>query len=266
MGIRNFHFHNFLMVHPTFVATFENAWVALRSRWCDRTDLNGAVAFSDDHIKITMLHRVVQVDVDDDRVEGLIDDALRFFEEKRFDCAFTLSSNVRPPDFAKRLEQRGFEFALQANAMVCDRLSQPRKTDALEIERTHVDGIGAWMGVMCEGFSLPKETRERAESALDSPEVRLYLARIEGEPAGTALLYSHEGMGYVDLVGTLPSYRGRGIASNLVARIVTDSQTIGNRWTALEVGTDGPAQRIYERLGFRSVYQRPRYLHTFGKS
>ena len=82
MGIRNFHFHNFLMVHPTFVATFENAWVALRSRWCDRTDLNGAVAVSDDHIKITMLHRVVQVDVDEDRVEGLIDDALRFFEEK----------------------------------------------------------------------------------------------------------------------------------------------------------------------------------------
>ena len=67
-------------------------------------------------------------------------------------------------------------------------------------------------------------------------------------------------MGYVDLVATLPEHRRKGVASALVAHLVTHSQALGNRWTALEVQTETPAERIYERLGFRTIYHRPRYI------
>ena len=66
-------------------------------------------------------------------------------------------------------------------------------------------------------------------------------------------------MGYVDLVGTLPQHRRKGVASSLVIRAVADSQALGNRWTGLEVESDSAAEWVYKRLGFRPVHHRPRY-------
>lgn len=43
-----------------FTSAFENLWIAFRSRWCDSTDLGGALAFSHEALKIDMLHRVFE--------------------------------------------------------------------------------------------------------------------------------------------------------------------------------------------------------------
>jgi len=91
------------------------------------------------------------------------------------------------------------------------------------------------------------------------PEVRRYLARVDGVPVGTTLLYSQFGMGYIDLVGTLPEHRRKGIAGALVTQAVIDSQTLGNRWTTLETTTGSGAERLYEQRGFRTAYHRHRY-------
>jgi len=91
------------------------------------------------------------------------------------------------------------------------------------------------------------------------PEVRCYLARVNGVPAGTTLLYSQFGMGYIDLVGTLPEYRHQGVASALLTQAVSDSQSLGNRWTTLESTTGSNAVRLYEKFGFRTAYNRQRY-------
>jgi predicted GNAT family acetyltransferase len=50
-------------------------------------------------------------------------------------------------------------------------------------------------------------------------------------------------------VGTLPEYRGRGIAGALVHRLRSDIEASGRRaW--LHVHQDPPAVRLYRRLGF----------------
>ena len=56
---------------------------------------------------------------------------------------------------------------------------------------------------------------------------------MDGKAAGSTLLLSPEGMGYLDFVGVLPEYRRRGIASSLVTRAVADSIGMGNRCTSL---------------------------------
>ena len=90
------------------IITFEKLWVALRARWCDNHDLNGALAFSHDRAAMDFFHRVVQVNVDDAQVDRLIDDAIRLFQEKKFDCMFTLSPLDRPPNLGERLENPWF--------------------------------------------------------------------------------------------------------------------------------------------------------------
>ena len=205
-----------------FTRVFEKLWVEFRARWCESRDLGGARAFHHDEVKIPMLHRVVQVDAAHVDADGLIDAALRHFRENAFDCAFTLTPLDRPAGLGERLLDRGFDLAIRATAMLCDRPAEPLRAPDVEVVVPEAGEYGPWAEVWCRSFDLPPEAGELGRSVLDIPQVRLYLARRRGEPAGTALLYSDHGMGYVDLVGTLPGHRRRGVASALVARAVAD--------------------------------------------
>ena len=206
-----------------------------------------------------MFHRVVQVDVPAERVDRLIDDALEFFREKVYDCLFTLSPLDRPADMAERLRQRGFELALLPVAMLCDQPAGPVAAEEVEVEVAGAVDYDTWAEIMCTCFGNPPEAGEAGRWVLDVPEVLFYLALRKGKPAGTALMYSRNGIGYIDAVGTLPEHRRCGVASATVARAVADSKALGNRWTTLEVECESPAERIYRRLGFRRMHFRPRY-------
>ena len=247
-----------------FITVFEKLWVEFRARWCASRDLGGARAFHHDGVKIPMLHRVVQVDAAPGDADRLIDEALRHFRDKAFDCAFTLTPLDRPADLGERLLGRGFDLAIRATAMLCDRPAEPLQPPEVEVVVPEAGEYGPWAEVWCRSFDLPPEAGELGRTVLDTPRVRLYLARRGGEPAGTALLYSDHGMGYVDLVGTLPGHRRRGVASALVARAVADSRALGHRWTSLETEPDSDAERVYRRRGFRRMHLRPRYVRAAG--
>ena len=79
---------------------------------------------------------------------------------------------------------------------------------------------------------------------------RLYLARLNGRPAGACDLFLHEGWGRIDSVATWPEFRRRGVASALVARAIADSLTSGSRETYLFTEPHGAAERLYLALGF----------------
>ncbi len=251
-------------VTDDFTRVFEQLWVEFRARWCVSRDLGGARAFHHDDVKIPMLHRVVQVDAAPGDVDRLVDAALDHFRRQAFDCAFTLTPLDRPADLGERLLGRGFDLALRATAMLCDRPAEPLRAPEVEVVVPEAGDYGPWAPVWCRSFDLPPEAGELGRTVLDIPRVRLYLARRGGEPAGTALLYSDHGMGYVDLVGTLPGHRRRGVASALVARAAADSAALGNRWTTLETEPDSGAERVYRRRGFRRAHLRPRYVRAAG--
>jgi GNAT superfamily N-acetyltransferase len=245
-----------------YTTTFEKLWVEFRARWCDSHDLGGALAFSHERVKIPMFHRVVQVDVDEEQVDKLIDDALQLFREKNFDCAFTLSPLNRPADLAQRLEQRGFTLGLQPLAMVCDQPAEPLKPGPAVVTVSDETEYDIWADVMCRSFTNPPAMGEVGRSVLCIPQVRRYLARVDGEPAGTTLLYSQYGMGYLDAVGTLPQHRHKGVATALVTRAVEDSRALGNRWATLETDSASLAEQVYKQRGFRTTHYRHRYIKT----
>ena len=244
---------------------FEKLWVALRASWCDNHDLDGALAFSHDRAAMDFFHRIVQINVDDTQVDRLIDDAIRLFQEKQYDCMFTLSPLDRPVDLGERLERRGFKEGELASAMVCDPpTAPPVPQTAAEINVSPDSEYDLWADVMCRGFGHDQTMGEVGRSVLVVPEVRRYLARVDGAPAGTTLVYSQFGMGYIDHVATLPEHRRKGVASAMIARAVADSQAMGNRWTTLETTTGSNAERVYQRQGFRIAYHRRRYIMPHG--
>ncbi len=244
--------------------TFERLWIDLRSRWCDCRDLEGALAFSHDDVPSEFFHRVVAIDVAADEVNRLIDDALTYFRAKDFACAFTISPQDRPVDLAAHLLRRGFVQGKQASAMSFESASDsPGRNESVTLHDVAPNDYDTWADVMRRSFESPIGMGEVGRTVLAAPDTKLYLAQVDGEPAGSALLHSQFGMGYVDLVGTLPAFRGQGVATALVRQAVADSLEQGNCWTALEAVTGSPAERIYERIGFRVKYHRERFTVTF---
>jgi ribosomal protein S18 acetylase RimI-like enzyme len=93
-------------------------------------------------------------------------------------------------------------------------------------------------------------TRDRA--LFHPAGLRWFVGFSEGEMAGYASLLSLEGVGYVDNVVTLPAFRRRGVAFATVRRAVEASAEGGDRLVFLLTDDGSDAQRLYERLGFRT--------------
>jgi GNAT superfamily N-acetyltransferase len=94
----------------------------------------------------------------------------------------------------------------------------------------------------------PTPSEVRASVArMDTPAV---LARVDGEPAGGgALLPVLDGTAEVVGIGTLPAFRGRGIAAAVTARLVGRAFAAGAELAVLTPG-DEATGRIYARCGF----------------
>jgi len=75
----------------------------------------------------------------------------------------------------------------------------------------------------------------------------------EGEVVGSLLLRCDQGVGFIADVGTVPSWRRRGIASALVAAASALARMRGFSIVGLTARRDGSPRRIYADLGFITV-------------
>lgn len=85
-----------------------------------------------------------------------------------------------------------------------------------------------------------------------------------GKDSGFAELRETEaGEFYLDSVGVLPEYRGRGIASLLFEAQCQRAASLGHKVAGLIVDEEKPkAEALYKRLGFKHVDNRNFFGHT----
>ncbi|GAA1558511.1 hypothetical protein GCM10009804_14150 [Kribbella hippodromi] len=94
----------------------------------------------------------------------------------------------------------------------------------------------------------------RAVQNYQAPGQSLYLLRVDGAPASTTLVLRTGSVVGVYAVATKPEYRGRGLASRLLAQARRDA--VGGRLT-LQVAEGSDAERLYLKLGFRRAFRSP---------
>jgi len=68
--------------------------------------------------------------------------------------------------------------------------------------------------------------------------------------AGMCELYVHDRVAQVEHVDTLEEFRGRGIASSLVLRAVSEARTVGADLVCIDADLDDWPINLYRRLGF----------------
>jgi GNAT superfamily N-acetyltransferase len=80
---------------------------------------------------------------------------------------------------------------------------------------------------------------------------RVYLANQDGEPVTAVLTTEYDANCAVDLVGTVPEARGRGLAGGLLAHALADAAQRG--CPIATVASARASRPVYERLGFRAI-------------
>ncbi|MCI4341935.1 MAG: GNAT family N-acetyltransferase [Thermoplasmata archaeon] len=93
------------------------------------------------------------------------------------------------------------------------------------------------------------------------PIFSLYFAEWNGQPAGMAFLGFGERSGFIASVVTDPAYRGRGVASAILARAHADLRRFRRRYAVLEVLVrNSGARRLYRKLGYEPIRDLQTYV------
>jgi GNAT superfamily N-acetyltransferase len=112
--------------------------------------------------------------------------------------------------------------------------------------------------VLLRGHGVPEGARVRDRGSVarwaDIQNWRLYLARIDGEPVGGALLSLDADIGYLANASTLPAYRGRGVQTALIARRIADAAAAGCKTVCSGAAFGSQSQRNLQRAGLQVAY------------
>lgn len=98
--------------------------------------------------------------------------------------------------------------------------------------------------------------REKAVLNYARPDQSFYVLRVDGDPASVTLVFRTGPVVGIYAVATKPAYRGRGLASTLLAQARRDAAD--GRLT-LQVMEGSDAERLYLKLGFRPAFRSPHF-------
>ena len=102
-----------------------------------------------------------------------------------------------------------------------------------------------------------------AAKRVKAPDLRFWLARVDGTDAAFFSSWpGHAGLGIVEDLFTRPEFRGRGIASALIAHSVADARERGADPVAISARTTDTPKHMYAALGFRPSGISRSYLRT----
>jgi GNAT superfamily N-acetyltransferase len=94
-----------------------------------------------------------------------------------------------------------------------------------------------------------------ARGSIERWSARLYVAFVDGAPAGAAALTVADRIGHLANAATIPALRGRGAQTALIRRRILDAAAAG--CTLISTGTSSPtSRRNLERAGLREAYRK----------
>ena len=106
--------------------------------------------------------------------------------------------------------------------------------------------------VLVDGFPMPDaeplSPGDVLHPSMLSPDTRVWLARVDGEPAAVAAAHSHGGATLVEYVAALPVARGRGAGS-----AVTWAATLSEPDQPAMLIASDDGRPVYEAMGYVAI-------------
>lgn len=149
---------------------------------------------------------------------------------------------------AALLEERGHVLDAQPEAMGRS-LNDPPERPQLEDWTT--DGAMEDVGTINDLAYGYEDSFRRSVSGIAAGEVRAYVARPGGRPAGCLITIDDGANTDISLVAVIPEARGRGLSAKLIAHALADAAERGQKSSTLVATKLG--RPVYERLGYRGL-------------
>ena len=167
-------------------------------------------------------------------------------------CAWTVWVRSDDAATAAMLEHAGHSLDAQPRAMGAE-LAGIEEPDLEGIEWSAEGSPEELFAINDSAYGWAEGTWRAGLAALPDP-CFIYVARVEGAPASTALTTDHRGLdGGLDCsvwcVGTLEAARGKGLAGALMRRAMFEARERGCKTTTLQATKLG--RPVYERAGYR---------------
>jgi GNAT superfamily N-acetyltransferase len=185
--------------------------------------------------------------------------------------AVWLSPLAGPVDrLADELRNRGWQERVRQVVLACP-LPAPTfpEPPGVTVEEAGAAELPLWGETLVEAYEVHPiiglEIQAAWGALLKAPgegsRAHLVLARLEGQPAGTGLSWTHGGITGLYCGAVLPNFRRRGVErATLLYRLVLAAHD-GSRVTLLQTEIGSPVQHLcVERLGFQAAYERSLWL------
>ncbi len=134
----------------------------------------------------------------------------------------------------------------------------PRAGERGEVDVQRADDPQLFAELLLTGHGVPASARTRDAASVarwaNIDGWRLYVARVDGRPAGAGLLAEDDDVGYLANASTLPDYRNRGVQTALIAARMADALASGCELVASQAQFGSASQRNLERAGLRVAY------------
>ncbi len=155
------------------------------------------------------------------------------------------------------LDNNNWQLTLEQTAMYLDLESylcnSAANNNQLNVQKiSSVEDIKAWVTV-CEeafGYSIDQSVIEHVKN---HSEIQLLLAHINNQPVATALTYITQGIVGIHQVGVRKNQQGKGIAKQLMEKIIEQNKLDNKKLVVLQASKVG--KPLYDRLGFGVLFE-----------
>lgn len=110
----------------------------------------------------------------------------------------------------------------------------------------------AWDGAQKDAFVRMQFEAQRKFYESEYPGAEFQIILVTGEPAGRLYVHRREREIRIMDIALLPEFRGRGIGTRILENLLAESART-TRPVTIHVESFNPAQRLYERLGFKRI-------------
>ena len=212
-----------------------------------------------------ILNRAVCLGLNDPLTTPQLDEVIDHYEALgAADYGVQISPVVLSDGLRHHMEQRGLRPLANWTKFIRG-VAPPQKTDTrLRVELIAADKAASFTRVFCTAYGIPESIAPLIIAAVGRPGWRYYLAFDEEIPVASGVLYVHDTIGWLGFASTLPSHRGRGAQSAIIARRIVDAASLGCRYLTTETAESTPENPVTSyhnmiRFGFQQVYLRPSY-------
>jgi GNAT superfamily N-acetyltransferase len=206
------------------------------------------------------LNRCTGLGFDESVSEHDVEQVEQFYHQQQAPSRISLCP-LADPALLEILQKRSYQLEQFYSVLVRtlpDANAPIELPSSISIQRAETETADLWLETVAHGFSAPEapdvDTYEILAPNFYAVNAIPYLAYVEGQPAGGAGMYLHEGVAEFGGASTLPAFRRRGVQTALLEVRMQAARQAGCDLGMVITSPGSNSQRNVERLGFQVAY------------